>query len=416
MQPVSARENVRAHHDQPLDVEADAAVQCSPMVSDPDSTLSYPEWIRPYLPTFREQAKQEWNVYRPQTGLVAVSSISPSSSSSRAATPFPVIVVQPCNDAPSSRPDSLDSMYSVTEDLSYDDDPSIPLSPRSPQYTSCLVLRSRGARESSRGMNAVEGGSSAVAPASPDIASPASFYFPTMPTYSGSAYLQIPSTTCDSPGEVEGSDDGTRQPQVAAPNVPGQTAVLQRTQTFKAKSSQDSYVDVGLGLASDSSLGVGQALVTAKTVSLGLSGDPQLGSVSVSGDTRGVKDVVTLDLHRWLNNVDDSSRDDSTIRFSDVLDHFRCSVPSSDSVHSNNSLGSISSSDGTSSENSSDFHLGEIIDLYRHRDTDDEPSGLHRALDGWVTATTRKDGPRVGLGPNLPYGPPRNDYAFKHAL
>ncbi|KAI1798081.1 hypothetical protein LXA43DRAFT_978633 [Ganoderma leucocontextum] len=411
VQPVSARQSVRTCQDHPSDVEAEAAAQGSPTISDPDSTLSYPEWIRPYLPTFREQAKQEWNVYRPQTGLVAVSSISPSSSSSRMATPFPVIVVQPCNDALSSRPGSLDSVYSVSEFLSYEDAPSIAVSPRPPQYTPCLVLRSRGERVSSREVNAVEDRSSVVAPASPDMASPVSFYFPTMPTFCESAYLQVPSTSCDSPPEVEEADDEPQQAQTASRS--GATAVLQRTQAFKAKDSQDRSGDVGIALTSDRPLlpGAGRGLVIATTVGLRLSSDPHFGSGSVSNDTHGNQDGVSADPYRWDNNVDDSSRD-STIRFSDVLGDYRCSISSSDSAYSNISIVSNSS---RTSDDSLDSRLHEIIDLYRRRDTYDETSSLHRVLDGWVTAVTRKDGPRLDLGSTLPYGPPRNDYGSVHS-
>ena len=395
------------------------AARGSPTISDPDLTLSYPEWIRPYLPSFREQAKQEWNVYHPQTGLVAVSSISPSSSSSRAATPFPVIVIQSCNDndAPSTRPDSPDSVYSVTEDFSYEDVPSIPVSSGSPLYTPCLILRSRGERGSLRGTDAVDDKSPVVLPTSPDTASPVSFYFPTTPTLSEGTYLQVPSTSDDSPTDIEGIDDAPRQTQSNYPTPPdlsGETVVLHRTTAFKAKDAQDSSRDIGIALTSDTSFGAGRGLVMRKTIDLGLSSD--LWCHSGAGDMQEVRGDIPLDFHRWLAREDDSSQD-STIRFSDVLGHFRCSVEvlTNDSVYSDTSLVSNSSSDRIGTEDSADYRLHEIIDLYRRRDTDDDTSNLRGVLDGWVKAVTCKDGLRMGLGPNLPYGPPRSDYVSEHS-
>ncbi|KAM5531403.1 hypothetical protein V8D89_014927 [Ganoderma adspersum] len=415
VRPVAAGEHVRTRHDHSSDLEADAATQGSPTISGRDSISSCPEWIRPYLSTFREQAKQEWNVYRPQTGLVAVSSISPSSSSSRAATPFPVIVVQSCNDAPSSRPDSPDSMYSLTEDLSYEDGPSVPISPGPPQYSPCVVLRSRGQCMSSREGNAAEDGSLVVAPASSDIASPVRFYFPTVPTFGEGAYLQVPSTSCDSPGKVEGIDEELRQTQTSSrtpSNFCGGTSMLQRAPTLEAKSTQDPSGDGDMTLASDTSSDAGRRLVVAEAVGLGLSNDPQFSPAS--GDRRKVKGDANLDLRGWLHHGDDSSRD-STIRFSDLLDHYGCTVLSSDSIYSNASFVSDSSSYRETTEDSSDSYFREIIDLYRRRDTEDEVTSLHRALDGWVNSVTRKDGLRPGLGPHLPSGPPRHGYASRHS-
>ena len=414
--PVPAREHVRTRHDHPSDLEAEGTTEGSPTISGRDSTSSYPEWIRPYLSTFREQAKQEWNVYRPQTGLVAVSSISPSSSSSRAATPFPVIVVQSCNDAPSSRPDSPDSMYSLTEDLSYEDGPSVPISPGPPQYGRCVVLRSRGERMSSREGNAAEDASLVVAPASSDIASSVRFYFPTVPTFGEGAYLQVPSTSCDSPGKVEEIDEEPRQTQISSripSNFCGRTSTLQRAPAFQAKNTQDQSGDGDTTLTCDMSSDTGRGLVITEAVGSGLSNDFQFNPVAVSSDRRKVRGDADLDLHSWLDHEDDSSQD-STIRFSDLLDRYGCSILSSDSIYSNASIPN-STSYRTTTEDSSDSYFREIIDLYRRRDTEDEVISLHRALDGWVNSVTRKDGVRLGLGPNLPYGSPRQDYASRHS-
>ncbi|PIL27631.1 hypothetical protein GSI_10783 [Ganoderma sinense ZZ0214-1] len=417
-QPVPTRD-VRTCHNHLSDIEAEAAAPGSPTISDRDSTPSCPEWIRPYLSAFREQSKQEWNVYRPQTGLVAVSSISPSSSSSRGATPFPVIVVQSCNDPPSSRPDSPGSMYSVTEDLSYEDGPSLSSSTGPPQYTPCVVLTSRGERVSSREGNATEDSSFVTGPAGSDMVSPVKFYFPTLPTFGESAYLQVPSASCDSSGRVEEIDEEPRQTQTSSrtqSNAAEEPVGLQRFPTFKAKNTQDLSGDVGSALTSDMPSGTGRGQVITAAVGLGLSSDPKFSSVSASNDSHKVpaKGDPNLEPHSWLNYGDDSIRD-STVRFSEVLGHYGCSILSSDSVYSDTSFVSMQSSQRTSSGGSSDSHFREIIDLYRRRDTDDEVSSLHQALDGWVNAVTRKEAVRLGLGSNLPYGPLRHDYASRHS-
>ena len=86
---------------------------------DPDSTLSYPEWVRPHLPAIREQATKEWSIYVPETGLVAASSVSTTTPTMA----IPEIVVVP----PRPEDDLLglpteESLASIYSEDSFDGD------------------------------------------------------------------------------------------------------------------------------------------------------------------------------------------------------------------------------------------------------------------------------------------------------
>ncbi|KAI0777296.1 hypothetical protein BD413DRAFT_490383 [Trametes elegans] len=118
---------------------------------DPDSTLSYPEWIRPHLSEIREQAKREWALYVPKVHV-------------------PAIVIS-CEEESVPVPDSPASVYSTESCPSELDTP--------PPMTPTL--------------------------ASPTLASPVSFYFPSSPTFSATDYLQVPPPSYNAPREEEKS-------------------------------------------------------------------------------------------------------------------------------------------------------------------------------------------------------------------
>ncbi|KAI0336824.1 hypothetical protein GY45DRAFT_22661 [Cubamyces sp. BRFM 1775] len=112
----------------------------------PDSSLTYPEWVRPHLKEIREQAKREWTLYTPKPALV-----------------IPEIVIQCPDDEPV--PDSPESVYSCDSSTS-----SVPDTPP---------------------------------PTTPTLASPVSFYFPASPTFSAGEYLQVPPPSFNAPREEE---------------------------------------------------------------------------------------------------------------------------------------------------------------------------------------------------------------------
>ncbi|KAI0635296.1 hypothetical protein C8Q77DRAFT_1054987 [Trametes polyzona] len=111
-----------------------------------DSSLSYPEWVRPHLPEIREQAKREWTLYTP-TAQIAI----------------PEIVIQ-----------------------SFDDDVPIPDSPASTYST-----------------NSAPSELDTPPPMTPTLASPVSFYFPASPSFSPTDYLQVPPPSFNAPREEE---------------------------------------------------------------------------------------------------------------------------------------------------------------------------------------------------------------------
>ncbi|KAI0659276.1 hypothetical protein C8Q70DRAFT_933641 [Cubamyces menziesii] len=113
---------------------------------DFDSSLTYPEWVRPHLKEIREQAKREWTLYTPKAPLV-----------------IPEIVIQCPEDEPV--PDSPESVYSCDSSTS-----SVPDTPP---------------------------------PMTPTLASPVSFYFPASPTFSAGEYLQVPPPSFNAPREEE---------------------------------------------------------------------------------------------------------------------------------------------------------------------------------------------------------------------
>ncbi|KAI0372076.1 hypothetical protein BV20DRAFT_141943 [Pilatotrama ljubarskyi] len=136
------------------DIEA-AAADSGADALDPDSSLTYPEWVRPHLPEIREQAKREWTTWTPKPALEV-----------------PQITIQCCDDE-SATPDSPESVYSTDSD-----------SGSSSASSSPSVLDT-------------------PPPMTPTLASPVSFYFPASPTFSATDYLQVPPPSFNAPREED---------------------------------------------------------------------------------------------------------------------------------------------------------------------------------------------------------------------
>ncbi|KAI0646426.1 hypothetical protein C8Q79DRAFT_926391 [Trametes meyenii] len=124
------------------DIEADAADKVTQSSDvDPDSTLTYPEWVRPHMREIRGLATREWTIYNPVPALVV-----------------PEIVIQSCDDELilGSPADSVS-----TPPSEFDTPP----------------------------------------PMTPTLSSPVSFYFPESPSSLGQDYLQVPSASWTAPRE-----------------------------------------------------------------------------------------------------------------------------------------------------------------------------------------------------------------------
>ncbi|KAI0674437.1 hypothetical protein C8Q78DRAFT_594554 [Trametes maxima] len=129
------------------DIEAGATDKVTQSSSvddvDPDSTVTYPEWVRPHMREIRELATREWTVYNPSARLVV-----------------PEIVIQPCDEEPvlGSPADSVS-----TPPSEFDTPP----------------------------------------PMTPTLSSPVGFYLPESPSFSGRDYLQVPPASWNAPREEE---------------------------------------------------------------------------------------------------------------------------------------------------------------------------------------------------------------------
>ncbi|KAI0360551.1 hypothetical protein OH77DRAFT_696328 [Trametes cingulata] len=141
------------------DIEAAAADKANKSANgnalDSDSSLTYPEWLRPHLPEIREQAKREWTTWNPKPVLE-----------------IPEIVIQCCDDEPAI-PDSPESVYSTDSDSGSSSTSSSPSVLDTPP------------------------------PMTPTLASPVSFYFPASPSFSAAEYLQVPPPSFNAPREED---------------------------------------------------------------------------------------------------------------------------------------------------------------------------------------------------------------------
>ncbi|KAI9065655.1 hypothetical protein FKP32DRAFT_472665 [Trametes sanguinea] len=146
--PTTAKKSARAKAMEAAAAEY-VARSANADVLDPDSDLSYPEWVRPHLPEIREQAKRQWTLYVPKETL-----------------PVPQIVIQSCDDE--SAPESPASIYSCDTASSVSEAETPP-------------------------------------PMTPTLASPVSFYFPDSPSFSAGDYLQVPPPSFNAPREEEKS-------------------------------------------------------------------------------------------------------------------------------------------------------------------------------------------------------------------
>ncbi|KAH9852512.1 hypothetical protein C2E23DRAFT_859854 [Lenzites betulinus] len=143
--------NSKASSRRIIDIEAAAAdkVNQSSGVSSlaSDSSLNYPEWVRPHLADFREHSKHKWTLYTPSTPVTV-----------------PKIVIESCDEDNEPAFDTPGSTYSTDSAPSEMDTPP---------------------------------------PMTPTPASPASFYFPASPSFSIKDCLQVPLPSFHAPRDED---------------------------------------------------------------------------------------------------------------------------------------------------------------------------------------------------------------------
>ncbi|KAI0827072.1 hypothetical protein BC628DRAFT_1418666 [Trametes gibbosa] len=152
--PVSDKaqiKNSKASSRRIIDIEAAAADKVNEFGNvnslASDSSLSYPEWVRPHLAEFREHSKHEWTFYAPRAPVVV-----------------PKIVIESCEEDNEPACDTPGSIYSTDSTPSETDTPP---------------------------------------PMTPTLASPVSFYFPDSPSFSVKDRLQVPPPSFHAPREEE---------------------------------------------------------------------------------------------------------------------------------------------------------------------------------------------------------------------
>ncbi len=220
--------------------------------------MSFPEWVRPHLAEFREQAQKKWDVYIPGTGLVA------AASSLQTAAAIPDIVVHSPTEPQLHPAYSVGSVYSQD---SWDDDHSqalyVPPSPGTPDLDASSVTSSPDIdspdletpkHEYQLPLQLEASLSPAVSKV--DMSSEASFYWPLLPSFSATAHLQVSPATWNGPvrEEVEAATSSwsSGQPFVLCSRASASTTAQSRRSTTVFGASSRSAT-VGLGLNSGTS-------------------------------------------------------------------------------------------------------------------------------------------------------------------
>ncbi|RDX54647.1 hypothetical protein OH76DRAFT_1552658 [Lentinus brumalis] len=248
-----------------VDIEATAGLPRLPDIAvaieaDPETAMSFPEWVRPHLAEFREQAQKKWDVYIPGTGLVA------AASSLQTAAAIPDIVVHSPTEPQLHPAFSAGSVYSQD---SWDDDHSralyVPPSPgtSTPELDASSVASSPDIDSPDLETPKHEyqlplqlEASRAPAVRNADMSSEASFYWPLLPSFLATAHLQVSPSTWNSPvrEEVEATTSSwpSGQPFVLCSRASASTTTQSRRSTTVFGASSRSAT-VGLGLKSGTS-------------------------------------------------------------------------------------------------------------------------------------------------------------------
>ncbi|KAI0703201.1 hypothetical protein C8Q76DRAFT_802038 [Earliella scabrosa] len=275
------------------DIEAIAGLTKATNEVSPDSTLSYPEWVRPRLPAIREQAKKEWNIYVPATGLLATSS-APTTAPAMAIPKIVVIPPRPEDDllglpaeeslASIYSEDSLDGAYEEVFH-SFDEDSESEYSASSiPMDTPSLDM-DRESQASSPSLDSPPLETPPLAAQLPlasmatlscsfstaHLATDASFYFPTLPSFSAMDYLKVPPPSFHAPRQQEEDDK-----DIGMSNVTGKPFKLE----LSASSSSGSNLKGATIRERRQAAGLG-----APSVGLGLGISPQHGDKDRLGAT-----------------------------------------------------------------------------------------------------------------------------------
>ncbi|TBU43445.1 hypothetical protein BD309DRAFT_960609 [Dichomitus squalens] len=357
-------------------VGAYASLPSSPD-TDPDLTL------RPRLPPFRGQSKHEWNGCRSEIRLATASSVSSVISSPA----IPAIVVEPCTDVFRGMPESLTStsMYSQESwcsSMFASPTDSERSTPGPPPYTPGLgtltldiaTTKLDTADASSQGL-------------------PAGDDFPRMPGSFEASYLCAPAPSWNAPHQLGERGHRRAEHRSSSRNVSStsrETFVLPRPHPRKKPVHEST---LSQALASDARLLTGAApelalatqrqstyTSTVTGVGPGISTRPY--ASAADQDVEGAR-LLALEPQRKS-----TAHRDSTLRFSALLDAYRCSVSA------NTLYASPASLAPPGNRNTLDPRLRTILDQYRGRAPCDDRSSIHRALDGWVNAGTCREGPR----------------------
>ncbi len=220
--------------------------------------MSFPEWVRPHLTEFREQAQKKWNIYVPGTGLVV------ATSSLQTAAAIPDIVVHSPTEPQLHPAYSAGSVYSQD---SWDGDHSstfdVPPSPGTPELeassvTSSPDIDSPDLETPKHGFQFPLQLQASLSPAvgKAFMSSEASFYWPLLPRFSATEHLRVSPSTWNGPvrEEVEATTSSwsSGQPFVlCVPASASTTTQSRRSTTVFGASSRSATV--GLGLKSGTS-------------------------------------------------------------------------------------------------------------------------------------------------------------------
>ncbi|KAI0711311.1 hypothetical protein C8Q76DRAFT_694269 [Earliella scabrosa] len=228
--PVTRKTADKSSKKEVEDIEATAGLTEVTSEVDPDSTLSYPEWVRPHLPAIREQATKEWSIYVPETGLVAASSVSTNTPTM--AIPEIIVVPPRPEDDLLGLPteESLASIYSEDsfdgdhEEVFHSFDPESEYSVYSMAMdTPKLDMDREFDRESEASSPSIDSPPLETPPlaaqlplasmatlscsfSTAHLATNASFYFPTLPSFAGMDHLKVPPPSFNAPRKQEEDD------------------------------------------------------------------------------------------------------------------------------------------------------------------------------------------------------------------
>ena len=191
--------------EQVVDIEATAGLDKSTDVVEDaasETTMSFPQWVRPHLTELREQAHKEWSIYVPGTGLVAASSLQTTIA-------VPDIIVQSPTEPQLPTVGSAESIYSQE---SWDGDHAeafgVAPTPWTPELDASSVASSPDIDSPVLETPTMESYLPLQATLSPavskaDMSTEASFYWPHLPSFSAIDHLQVPPSTWNGPVREE---------------------------------------------------------------------------------------------------------------------------------------------------------------------------------------------------------------------